>query len=159
LQLVLPRRPRALLVDDDPFVRHVLAALLDERGVECVQAVDGREALRLLSEELLTLDLLVTDLEMPNLRGDGLLLAVRELGGERDLPIVVVTGRADRDHREALRVAGADAVVDKAEGLGPAAAAARSLLEARGHFRPPEPPAEPAPVARIGLTRRLALRP
>ena len=154
MQSVSLRRPRALLVDDDPFVRHVLSALLDEHGVECVHAVDGRDALRLLAEELLSLDLLVTDVEMPNLRGDALLLAVRELGGERDLPILVTSGHVGPEHCEALRIAGADVVIDKAFGLSAVVTAARSLLEARGHFRPSEPALEPAPVARIGLTRR-----
>jgi CheY-like chemotaxis protein len=144
-----------LVVDDDPVVRHVLSALLDEDGIECVHAADGREAFRVLSEELLSLDLLVTDLVMPDLGGDALVMAVRELGGERDLPILVASGHLDGERREALRIAGADAVVDKSGGLAPVAAAARALLAARGRLPPRPEQAGPAPVAlgRIGLTR------
>jgi CheY-like chemotaxis protein len=144
-----------LLVDDDPVVRHVLSALLDEDGNECVHAADGREGFRVLSEELLSLDLLVTDLVMPNLTGDGLVMAVRELGGERELPILVASGHLDGESREALRVAGADAVVDKSGGLAPVAAAVRELLAARGRLPPRLEQAGSAPVAlgRIGLTR------
>ncbi len=129
-----PRRPRALLVDDDPVVLAILSSLLDELGVECLHASDGRSGLRRLTEDLLDIDLLVTDLIMPDLSGDALVMAVRELGGERDLPIVVVSSYLDPDRTHALRVAGADAVVDKARGLGPVAAAARTLLSARGQL-------------------------
>ncbi len=163
----MPRRPRALLVDDDPFVLEILSALLDRCGIDTVRADDGRSGLRVLSEELLSLDLLVTDLVMPNLSGDALLMAVRELGGERDLPILVTSACVDADLAQALRVAGADAVVDKRNGLEPVAAAAWSLLAARGlvdaeprsgahQLASPEAVAEaqPVPLFRIGLARR-----
>jgi CheY-like chemotaxis protein len=149
------RRPRALLVDDDPVVLQILSALLDELGIDCLHAADGRQGLRRISEELLSLDLLVTDLIMPDLTGDALVLAVRELGGERDLPIVVASAYVAPEQVDALRIAGADAVVDTSEGLAPVAVAARELLLARGHLRPRAPAAEraPVPVGRIGLTR------
>lgn len=130
------RRPRALLVDDDAVVRELLASLLEEAGIDCVLAQDGRSGLRRLTDDLLSLDLLVTDLMMPDLGGDALVMAVRELGGEHDLPIVVASSFLDPDRAEALRVAGANAVVDKSRGLGPVAAAARSLLAARGQLDP-----------------------
>ena len=143
------------MVDDDPFVLHVLSALLDEGGIDCVQATNGRDGLRRLSDELLSLDLLVTDLIMPELSGDALLLAVRELGGERDLLIVVASGYLDRARTEALRDAGADAVVDKASGLQPIADAARALLSARGRLAPERDAAaaQGLPVARIAIRR------
>lgn len=148
-------------MDDDPVVLHILSALLDEHGIEAVPASSGRAGLRALSEEILSLDLLITDLNMPDLTGDALVLAVRELGGERDLPILVLSSGVDPEHVRALRMAGADAVVDKGAGLAPVTAAALSLLAARG--RPPasiRPGPRAAacgasvPLFRIGLTRR-----
>ncbi len=121
-------------MDDDPFVLAFLAELLDECGIDTVRADGGRTGLQLLSEELASVDLLVTDLVMPDLAGDALVLAVRELGASRDLPIVVASSFLDEARAEALRQAGADAVVDKARGLGPVAAAARTLLAARGQL-------------------------
>lgn len=150
------RRPRALLVDDDPIVLAVLTSLLGELGVECVQARDGRSGLRRLTEDLLDIDVLITDLIMPDLTGDALVMAVRELGGERDLPIVVASAYLDDARAQALRVAGADAVVDKAGGLAPVAAAARSLLASRGQLDVVEAaPGEHAsvPLFRIGLAK------
>lgn len=134
---------------------HVLTALLHEGGIDCVGASNGRDGLRRLSDELLTLDLLVTDLIMPELGGDALVLAVRELGGERDLPIVVASGYLDRARTEALRDAGADVVVDKSSGLQPVADAALALLSARGRLVPDreESVAQGLPVARIAIRR------
>ncbi|MGC3997361.1 MAG: response regulator [Anaeromyxobacter sp.] len=144
-------RPRALIVDDDPVVVHVLGALLAERGIDSVWAADGRDGLRRLSDELLSLDVLVTDLLMPGLSGDALVMAVRELGGERDLPIVVLSGHLDSVRADALRTAGADAVVSKDDGLEPAAIAALELLTARGRLGTRS---GGQPVARIALGRQ-----
>jgi CheY-like chemotaxis protein len=164
------RRPRALLVDDDPFVLAILAALLDECGIDSVRADDAHSGLEKLSEELLSLDLLVTDLVMPDLGGDALVMAVREIAGQRDLPIVVASSFLDEARTEALRVVGADAVVNKGSGLAPVVAAARALLAARGILdgarvsAEPERPAlraaepegqAPVPLGRIGLKRAL----
>jgi len=141
-------------VDDDAVVLHVLSAALDEIGVECVHARDGRTALRLLAEELLSLDLLVTDLMMPGLGGEALVMAVRELGGERDLPILVTSAYVEPERAEALRVAGVDAVVDKGQGLAPVVAAVRELLAAREEDEAAVPDAPtPVPLFRIGLSR------
>jgi CheY-like chemotaxis protein len=143
-------------VDDDPIVLAILASMLDELGIDCVQARDGRSGLRQLTEDMLSVDLLVTDLIMPDLGGDALVMAVRDLGGERDLPIVVVSAYLDAERAQALRIAGADAVVDKGNGLAPVVAAARSLLAARGRLDEvvatrEEPP--PVPLFRIPLAR------
>lgn len=127
------RRPRALLVDDDPFVLAILAELLDECGIDSLRADGGRTGLQVLSDQLASVDLVVTDLVMPDVSGDTLVMAVRELGGERDLPILVASSFLDEDRARALRVAGADAVVDKNLGLAPVVAAARSLLA--GQYR------------------------
>lgn len=150
------RRPRALLVDDDPIVLHVLAALLDECGIDSVRVSDGHAGLRMLTEELQGLDLLVTDLIMPGLSGDALVMAVRDLGGERDLPILVASSFIDEARAWALKVAGADAVVDKGSGLAPVVAAARSLLAARGRMEASAlvPEGVSVPLFRIGLTRK-----
>jgi len=126
-----PRRPRALLVDDDPFVLAFLSELLAECGIETLRASDGRIGLQVLADELPAIDLLVTDLVMPELGGDALVMAVRELTAERDLPIVVASSFLDEERARALRIVGADAVVDKQGGLAPVVAAARSLLASR----------------------------
>ena len=160
------RRPCALLVDDDPFVLAILSELLDECGINTVRASDVGIGLQVLSEEASSVDLLVTDLVMPELGGDALVMAVRELGSEATchrggqlLP--------RRGSGRALRGVGADAVIDKAGGLAPVVAAARSLLAARAQAanaqdgrpalldaRGTELAGASVPLFRIGLTRR-----
>ncbi len=125
------RARRALVVDDDALARRMLGDALNARGFEIVTAVDGDDAIRRLAEELLTLDLLVTDVCMPGHDGEELVGFIRRAGGESDLTIVAVSGRIDADMEEKLARAGADAVLDKALGPELLAQAADAALERR----------------------------
>ena len=108
------RRPRALLLDDDPTALRLLGAALSSRGFDVRAARDGEAGLELLLDELLELDVLVIDRDLPGRGGESLLRLVREAGGETDLAVVVVTGDAGAARR--LLALGADAVVDRAQG-------------------------------------------
>ncbi|MBI5691793.1 MAG: response regulator [Verrucomicrobia bacterium] len=66
---------RILLVDDDPFVRNSLLAVLQRAGCTVVAAENGKVALSLLAKQ--TFDWLVTDLVMPEMEGMELIRAVR----------------------------------------------------------------------------------
>lgn len=123
------RARRALVVDDDALVRRMLADALADRGFEVVTATDGNDGLRVLSEELLALDLLVTDVFMPGMDGEQFVKMIRRAGGEADLAIVVVTGKMEPGLEPRLEVAGADAVLDKALGPELVAQAADAVLE------------------------------
>ena len=89
------RPRRALVVDDVALVRQMLADALAARGFEVLAAADANEGIRRLSEELMALDLLVTDVRMPGMSGEELVRFIRKAGGEGDLTIVAVTGRMD----------------------------------------------------------------
>ncbi len=81
-----PKR-RVLVVDDDPRVRAVCAALLSEFGYGVIEACDGVHALSIL--ETCSVDALLLDVEMPRLRGDEL---VDKLARERpELPLLVMS--------------------------------------------------------------------
>jgi CheY-like chemotaxis protein len=122
-------RRRALVVDDDLLARRMLGDALAERGFEVFAAADGVDGLRTLTDLLLGLDLLVTDLRMPGLGGEELLRLVRYAGGEQDLAIVVVSGMADADTERRLLAAGADGVLAKSKGAAALAnAAERAVL-------------------------------
>jgi CheY-like chemotaxis protein len=128
----LPAHPRrALLIDDDDLVRKMIADALVERGFDVLTAGDGREGLRVLAEELLSLDLLITDHFLPGTLGEELVATIRSLGGESDLLIAVITGTPDARLAERLREAGADVLLGKE--LGPEIIAMKvdALLEAR----------------------------
>lgn len=125
------RKRRALVVDDDLLARRMLGDALAARGFEVLAAEDGADGLRILGEELLGLDLLVTDLRMPFLDGEKLLRMVRQAGGERDLGILVVTAEPDEALERRLLAAGADAVVAKGGNMAAAGAAAEAIVQRR----------------------------
>ena len=92
---------RVLLAEDEALVAMALADCLEAEGHEVAAvAGDGADALD-AARGLGRLDLLVTDLRMPRLGGEGL---IRALWAERPgLPVLVVTGSAPPGGAEALR--------------------------------------------------------
>jgi DNA-binding response OmpR family regulator len=115
------RRPRALLLDDDPTTLRILATALVARGFEVRAALSAEAGLELLLDELLDLDVLVADRDLPGRDGASLVRLVREAGGERDLALVLLADEAAAEDRERLLALGADVVVDRADGVRAAA--------------------------------------
>jgi uncharacterized protein (TIGR02266 family) len=123
------RPRRALVVDDDAVVRRMLQDALRQRGFDVLTAPDGSTGLTTLADEVLALDLLVTDVRMPNMDGEAFVRTIRHAGGESDLAIVVVTGLVEPGLEGRLEREGADAVLDKALGPELIAQAADAVLE------------------------------
>jgi CheY-like chemotaxis protein/anti-sigma regulatory factor (Ser/Thr protein kinase) len=95
-----PVRARVLLVEDEKDVRTMLERFLAST-YECVPAANGREALDVLKAER-SIDLVVTDVRMPEMDGIQLLRAVRRL--RPDLPVIAITAFGSEDTVvEALR--------------------------------------------------------
>jgi len=99
------RRARVLFVDDSLSVRRVGEKFLVEEGIDVTLAVDGEDALTRLRAE--AFDLVFTDLEMPRLNGYDLIATIRSSPALRHLPVVVVTSRSGRKHREHAEAVGA----------------------------------------------------
>ncbi len=113
--LTAPVVPRAMVVDDDRFFRVLLTTLLANEGFSVMEAADGQEAFARLLETLLGLNLLLVDLNLPGTSGQELIEMVRSVGGQEDLPVIVITGAAlNADEVAAIRQLGADAVLAKA---------------------------------------------
>lgn len=89
---------RILVVDDASFIRDMVKKHLREgiAGVEVVEAIDGHRALAALKNQ--TVDLILSDWEMPNMGGDELLDALRKQPEGANIPFVMVTSRGDRGH-------------------------------------------------------------
>jgi CheY-like chemotaxis protein len=103
---------RILLVDDDGVIQLMGGALLQRGGYQVEIARDGCDALQTI-ERSPAFDLVVTDLNMPNLDGAGLLDALRSRPATASIPVIVLTGTEDEDRRSALAAAGALACLSK----------------------------------------------
>lgn len=89
-----------LVVDDEAFSRAVVAKMLKGLGAtQIAQAADGMAALGDLSGGGAGVDCVIADFNMPGMNGLELLRAVRigAEGAPRDMPVIMLTGNADRD--------------------------------------------------------------
>lgn len=97
-----------LIVEDDPSARRLMEAVLKESGFNTYLAANGLKALDVI--DLQHIDLMVTDLMMPELNGYDLTEQLREAG--YDLPVLMVTAReAARDKRKGFLVGTDDYIV------------------------------------------------
>lgn len=83
-----------LVVDDDLGIRRLTTLVLESEGFDVETAVDGQDALRAISAADTPIDAVVTDLQMPNLDGWGLVSALRSRGFP--LPLVVISATDPR---------------------------------------------------------------
>jgi two-component system chemotaxis response regulator CheY len=100
-----------MTVDDSATVRLCLEATLAEAGYQVVQAVDGADAMNKLQDR--KVDMLVTDLNMPNMDGVSLIKSVRSTPGHRFMPILMLTSETQPELKQAGKLAGASAWVTK----------------------------------------------
>jgi two-component system chemotaxis response regulator CheY len=100
-----------LIVDDSETVRQVLQLALGNSGYQVVEAEDGFDALTKLSGA--QVDMLITDLNMPNMDGLELIKKVREEGKHRFTPIVMLTTESSEEKKKAGREAGASGWIVK----------------------------------------------
>ena len=119
-------RIRILLVDDVPGMRLPLARFLRKEGYEVVEAGDGLEALNAFRAG--GADLIISDLQMPNMDGAALLREARAL--DRSIPFIVVSAFAGEPEEAGLKEA--SALMGKPVDLLALEETVRSLLE-----RPP----------------------
>jgi two-component system, chemotaxis family, chemotaxis protein CheY len=96
---------RILTVDDSRTMRDMLRLALVEAGFDVVQAVDGLDGLDVLARE--GADVIITDINMPNLDGFGFIERVREGETHRATPILVLTTESDGEKKDRARKAGA----------------------------------------------------
>jgi two-component system cell cycle response regulator len=94
-------RPRVLVVDDDPDLRAMMTMIL-EPGYEVLDAADGEAAIAIARAE--RPDLILMDQYMPRLDGLGALEQLRADPSTGEIPVILVSARAD----ESIRVRGLD---------------------------------------------------
>jgi DNA-binding response OmpR family regulator len=100
-----------LVVDDDASMRETLETLLANEKMVVYTAVDGKDAVaKTLS---LKPDLILLDVNMPNLNGLSFCRAIRAGGETSNIPIIIVSGIAAKAQVEECLTAGADDFVAK----------------------------------------------
>ncbi|MFL6213136.1 MAG: response regulator [Blastocatellia bacterium] len=103
---------KILIVDDSPTMRRmVIASLRDLSGVRFDEAASGLEAIERLA--LAPADLMVLDLNMPDMHGMEVVQFVRRHQAYRAIPIIILTTRGDESSRAAALEAGATAYLTK----------------------------------------------
>jgi chemosensory pili system protein ChpA (sensor histidine kinase/response regulator) len=107
----LDRPLRVLFVDDSVSVRKVAERALRQLGVEVTLASDGVDALDKLRGG--AFDLVFTDLEMPRMHGYELIRELRFLPAYKAMPVVVVTSRSGKKHRDEAQAVGASEYLTK----------------------------------------------
>jgi DNA-binding response OmpR family regulator len=105
------RRPLVLVADDDEDILTLVAFRLERSGCDVVKARNGDEALRLAGE--LVPDLAVLDVMMPGLDGYEVTRALRRADRTRELPVILLTARAEEADVARGMAAGADDYVRK----------------------------------------------
>jgi chemotaxis protein histidine kinase CheA/ActR/RegA family two-component response regulator len=96
--------PKVLIVDDSLSVRKALTQLVRDAGYEVLAVHDGLEAIRALPS--FAAQVVLTDLEMPNMNGLELTAHLRAAPETRELPIVMITSRSMDKHRDQAERAG-----------------------------------------------------
>ena len=102
---------RVMTVDDSATVRQVLQMTLEGAGYEVLQAVDGADALRKMASE--SVDMLVTDLNMPTMDGIALIKEIRQDPANRFMTIVMLTTESQPEKKQEGKLAGASGWIVK----------------------------------------------
>jgi chemosensory pili system protein ChpA (sensor histidine kinase/response regulator) len=105
------RRSRVLIVDDSMSVRRAVATLLEDHGYDVALARDGLEAVK--SMDVARPDLLLTDLEMPNMNGLELAAHVRARAELANLAVIMITSRSMDKHRRQAMASGVNVYLTK----------------------------------------------
>jgi two-component system chemotaxis response regulator CheY len=94
-----------MTVDDSASVRQMVSFTLKDAGYQVLEAVDGADAVNRLNG--IPVHMVITDLNMPNLDGIGLIRALRAHAAYRFIPIVMLTTESQDTKKQEGKAAGA----------------------------------------------------
>jgi two-component system chemotaxis response regulator CheY len=96
---------KILVIDDSESMRVLVSMILESAGYEVLRANDGSEALTMLDGR--DFNLILTDLNMPNMDGISLISHVRTLDRYKAIPIIMLTTESLTSFKDQARAAGA----------------------------------------------------
>jgi two-component system chemotaxis response regulator CheY len=104
--------PTALIVEDSPTMRQLIVfALSRVKGLTCVEADDGVDALKKLGTQ--RFDIVITDINMPVMDGLKLVKRIRAEGPHTQVPIMIITTEGAEEDRQRALALGATCYVAK----------------------------------------------
>lgn len=101
-----------LIVDDASSMRGLIAMTLKNNGYETIEGCDGRDGFEKLKSAA-KVDLIITDLNMPNMDGIEMIKLVKALSQAKFIPIIMLTTESQDEKKEQGRQAGAKAWIVK----------------------------------------------
>jgi DNA-binding response OmpR family regulator len=144
MENVAVRPKKALVVEDEPHIRELVALHLRLEGLAVVEAPAGDEAIRLAEAE--PFDLVVLDLMLPRVDGMAVCRSIRRQRINGDVPILMLTARRDESDKVLGLESGADDYLTKPFGVRELVARARALLRRPRASQVPAPTRSHAPV-------------
>jgi two-component system, chemotaxis family, chemotaxis protein CheY len=104
---------KILVVDDSPTIVKFVSFSLRNSGFDVVTASDGMDAIEKISQLAAPVDLVITDLNMPNLDGYSLIGTLRKNEAYRETPIIILSSEEGDDDRERGLAVGANSYLVK----------------------------------------------
>ena len=118
---------RILVVEDNDLNRKLFCDVLRASGFEVEPVADGELVLN--SARAFDPDLVIMDIQLPNVSGVDLIAAMRRDAALKDTPVLAVTAYAGKGDEERIRDAGATGYLSKPVSIGPFMAAVRGLVQ------------------------------
>lgn len=103
---------RVLVADDDDRNVYALLTALEDEGIICLQAANGKEAVDVLKKQE-NIDMILMDVMMPEMDGFEATRTIRGMPAFRKLPIIALTAKAMKDDREKCLAAGMSDYISK----------------------------------------------
>jgi two-component system, chemotaxis family, chemotaxis protein CheY len=104
---------KALIVDDSKTMRMILGRIMRELGYETCEAVNGKDALKVIESEKAAVNLVLADWNMPEMNGPDLVKRLRQNPDFISLKVIMVTAETEVDHIVSALEAGANEYVMK----------------------------------------------
>jgi two-component system chemotaxis sensor kinase CheA len=102
---------KVLIAEDSITIRSMLRNIVENAGYEVITAVDGRDAYNKVKSE--QFDVVVSDIEMPNMNGFELTRNIKENPATEEIPVILVTALESQSDMKKGMDAGADAYIVK----------------------------------------------
>ncbi len=86
---------KILFVDDEEILHIVFSMLIEGTDIECIHAYSGKEALQLAEKNADSLDLLMLDISLQDVKGSETYKLIRKIPGLEKVPVIFQTGHSD----------------------------------------------------------------